>query len=163
MAKKFIEPISIENAHILFRNVSGRETKFNREGTRNFCVLIDDPDEAQKLIDEGWNVRVLKPREEDDEPRFYIPVAVSFENMPPKVWLVVRKKKTLLDEDTVGTLDTADIINVDLTIRPYQWEVNGKTGVKAYLKTLYVQIEEDAFANKYAEEDYPDDDDHTPW
>ena len=161
MAKKFVEPISIENARILFRNFSGRETKFNREGNRNFCVLIEDPEEAKNLIDEGWNVRVLKPREEDDEPRYYIPVAVSFANLPPNVYLVVRKKKTRLDEETIGQLDTADIVNIDMTLRPYCWEVNGDTGVKAYLKTMYVTIEEDAFAGKYAEEEAPEDD--VPW
>lgn len=145
---KRIDNIVVENARLIFKNFAGEESKFNRAGNRNFCVILDG-DSAEDLRQMGWNVKALRPREDEDEPTYYLQVTVAFGNFPPKVVMISGKTKTVLDEESIDTLDYAEITNVDLIIRPYHWEVNGKEGIKAYLKTMYVTIEQDVFAGKY--------------
>ena len=143
----------IENAKIGFRNFAGKEGKFNPAGRRNFCIFLESQ-MGEDLLNDGWNVRWLEPRDEGEERLAYIQVAVSFDKIPPKIVLVTSHGKTQLDESSVNILDWAEIQNVDLIIRPYNWDVNGKSGVKAYVKSMYVTLVEDEFESKYI--DVPD-------
>lgn len=144
------------------KNFSGRETKYNDAGNRNFCIFIDDPDLAKKLLDEGWNIRILKPRDPDEEAQYYLSVAVNYKHIPPKIYMVTSRAKVLLNEETVGELDFAEFRQVDLVIRPRYWGDNNDR-IKAYVKTMYVTVEEDEFADKYAAEESPDDEEALPF
>lgn len=143
----------IENAKIAFRNFEGLAGKYNKEGDRNFCVLLDS-EFAEEIKGDGWNIKYLKPKEEDDTPVPFLKINVKFGKIPPKVVLISGKGKTILEEESISILDWAEIESVDLIVRPYNWEMNGKTGTTAYLKAIYVTIVEDEFERKYY--DVPD-------
>lgn len=150
--KTFKSPVAIENAEITFRNFRGLEKQYNPAGRRNFGVRL--PMElARKLKKDGWNVRGMEGKEGYD-PEPYLAVTVRYDNIPPRIILITSKNKLLLSEEDVGELDHAEILNVDLIITPHDWELkNGNKGTKGYLKTMYVTIVEDQFADKY--EDVP--------
>jgi hypothetical protein len=144
----------IEDAKIIFRNFEGKEGPYNRKGDRNFSVLLPD-DVAEAMARDGWNIKTLKAREdvEGDQEEPYLTVSVGF-RFPPRLVMITSRGRTELDEETCELLDMVDIQTADLRIRPYNWDVNGKQGVKAYLKSIYVTVYEDELDLKYA--DIPD-------
>lgn len=139
----------MENAKIRFRNFAGRPDEFTREGDRSFALVIEDEGLANKMREDGWNVKMRLPKEEGSEPWYYLKVKVNFNGVPPKIVEVTSRNRVALNEDTVGILDTAELKSVDVEVSPYHWEVGGRSGITAYLKTMYATIEEDPFAAKY--------------
>lgn len=139
----------IEDCQLIFRNFEGKEGPYNRKGDRNFAVILPQ-DVGHQMLKDGWNVRYLPVREEGDEETPYITVAVNFKNRPPRVVMLTSRARTNLDEETVEVLDWANIEKADLICRAYEWIVGDKSGVKAYLQTLFVTIKEDALERKYA-------------
>lgn len=148
--------MQIDDARIIYRNFAGAGSKFNREGDRNFAVIIPNQEIADAMIEEGWNVRIKPPREDGDDPFMYLPVKVKYyeddrgNKRGPTAYLISGHARTELDEDTIACLDDVDIRYVDLDIRPYDWEVNGKTGRAAYLHSIEVTQEIDRFAARHA-------------
>ena len=148
--------LQIDDARIIYRNFSGAPSKYNREGDRNFAVIINDQVTADTLIEEGWNVKIKPPRGEDDAPFMYLPVKVKFNDRGPHCYLVTSNRMNRLSEESIGCLDDIDIISVDMDIRPYDWDVNGKQGRTAYLQSIRVTQRIDRFAAQFAEEEYPE-------
>jgi hypothetical protein len=145
--------VLFEDCRIIFRNFSGAEGRYNVKGNRNFNLLLD-PETAEQMKADGWNVKYLKPRpgEEDEPPTPRLEVTVEYrKGRPPRVVLITSRGRTNLNEDMVDILDWADFKQVDLILHPFEWNYNGKSGVKAYLASIYVTIREDALELKYAE------------
>lgn len=147
--------VTLDDVKLLFRNFAGRAEKYNLEGIRKFNILLT-PEQADYLSSIGFNVKTTREREGDDgevlggEP--ILEVKVNYNGRtPPRVVLITSRGRTELGEEEVAILDFADITHCDVMIRAYDWDVNGKTGRKAYLKSIYVTIYEDELALRYAD------------
>ena len=146
--RKITDNLTFNNARIVFRNFTGRAGRFNAEGIRSFSVVIEDEEFAHQLEHDGWNVKWPKPREDGETLAPTLPVAVSFDPYPPRIKQVQEGGgEVWLDASNVFTLDDAEIITCSMVIRPYNYEVNGSTGVKAYLKDMKVEVARDIFCD----------------
>ena len=168
--------LEINDARIIFRNFRGEGGKFNKEGDRNFALMIaggtlDDGKKVMELTAEemadallndvnrfgtGWNVKIKALKEEGDAPFIYLPVKVKFNDRGPAIYLRSGKNQVKLTEEIVAMLDDIDILTVDMDIRPYDDEINGKPFRSAYLQSICVTQEIDRFAARFAEEEYPE-------
>lgn len=157
MAKKYIAPIEVENARIMYRDFSGLKS-YNDDGKRTFVLLIDSRETAEMLSADGWAIKTRQPKKnvgtEDSpmwvedteaEPQYQLNVNVRYENYPPEIYLVSPDGNTVtpVNESTVNILDKAWIRGVDAVITPYCWSYGKKSGITAYLKLMYVQLEKD--------------------
>lgn len=147
--KPSIPLIEIEDARFVFKpNFEGRAEKFNDPGNRYFNVEIPQ-DMVPRLMSDGWNVKYTKETEEW-EAKPYLEVKVAFSYRPPTIVLNRAGHETLINEQTCASLDFLQFEKFDVAIRPYQWENDMGSGVKAYLQTLYAFPVSDGIMNKYA-------------
>lgn len=151
-----------EDAKIIFRNFRGEDYGYNPQHKKSFSVLIDPEDYSiEDMRDDGWNVKQMKPREGyEDEVAYHLPVEVRWDNFPPAIWLITQTgigedgnpkyKRTRLDEESSFVIDTAEIVRVNVEISHGRtYDFNGKTGIKAYLKKMYVELVQDRFDQLY--------------
>ncbi|MBR5862190.1 MAG: hypothetical protein IKZ08_02575 [Bacteroidales bacterium] len=146
--------LQIDDARIIFRNFEGRGDQYNREGERNFAVIIPTQEMAGALADAGWNVTIRAPREPGEEPFMFLKVKVNYyDNFGPVAYLNSAGNVRKLDEESIGILDKIELARVDMDIRPHDWNYAGRSGRTARLDKIHVIQELDRFAARYAEGD----------
>lgn len=155
--KRVNEEIKLEGIRMMWRNLRGEKKQFNEAGKRNFAIPLGE-DLALELADIGWNVR-MKEKANDEgklEKLYHLSVNVKMDGKnPPRIFMITmgpdgEPRRTSLDEDTIGLLDFAEFDNVDVIVRPYNYDFNGKKGVTHYLKTLFATLHVDDLEKKYA-------------
>lgn len=160
--------LMVDDGHIIFKNFAGKKTAYNDKGNRNFALSIPTREMADALVRDGWNVKIKDGVNPEDEPRMHLPVKIKFGRSGPNIYLTSGKNRRQLTEDEVEILDRISIARVDLDIRPYDWVTqegtkNEKRGRAAYLQNMYVEQNIDRFAQRFAEEEAPDDEDELPF
>jgi hypothetical protein len=127
----------------MYKNFSGKQVGKNRAGTRNVCVVLEDVDVANQMIEDDWNVKIKE--HESGDVVYYLPVAISwneaYPHLNPEIWLNSGGRARQLDESEVGTLDRIIIQSVDMMeIRPRKWldEDTGTFKIKAFLASIGV-------------------------
>lgn len=145
------ETETFRDAQLIFRNFKGEKGQYNAEGDRNFSVVFGEP-EAQVLLSKGWNLKPLRRHDEADEQMYHLKVKVSFDNYPPRIWLITNggQSRSMLSSELVGMLDDLQSTRVDMVIAAYNWEMRGQTGKTAYLQSLFFNMFEDELELEYA-------------
>lgn len=151
MSTKRISPVTVEGTRLVFRNFAGEKGKFNKNGTREFSAVL--PKElALQMLEDGWNVKQFKAREDDiEEPEFYVSIKIGEGGQPPKLVLINSRGRVDIPVDESDILDWVTIEKADLIINPYNWSVDGNSGIAAYIRSLYITVDEDELERKYAD------------
>jgi hypothetical protein len=142
--------LRIDDARLIFRNFSGMERPFNSEGDRNFSVVLE-PLLAQELIAEGWRVKQLKPRQDEEEGDYHLKVKVNYKKgRPPRCVVITSNNRVEWGEDEIGMLDAADIKTVDIMVNGW-WSDMAGGGYSGFLRSIFVTLHEDELELKYAD------------
>lgn len=169
--------VTLEDVALDWPNFAGRGIKskttgktINKEGDKNFNLVISDPLLAQQMAEDRWGVRLLESSDELADPMWSIRVKLSFkDDLPPddwrqpKIWYVTGRKKILLDSDSVACIDDAfrdqTIERVDAILSSYWWfddRPNPEGGepaniwkISAYVSEMWVTVRQDSLHARY--------------
>ena len=150
---------------MIFRNFSGTESKFNPAGRRSITLILE-PELAERMAADGWNIREKENRDGDLQYRLQVFINYSNPRKLPRIKMIRSgdNKGINITEDNVHILDGAEIEKFDISITPYQWELaSGNSGVKAFVKSMNVVIEHDDIADKYSGSTYQNDEEELPF
>ena len=145
------EQLVIDDAVLRFHNFAGAQTEYNARGNRNIDVVLPDKDMAVAMGEKGWNVKIRKPRNEDEDPYYTLNVKINMESRwPPKIFQVNRSQQVQYDAEMVDGLDDVNMQDIGIVINGSEWE-NDRFGhgIKAYLDQMYFRVKPGVFGHKY--------------
>lgn len=164
--------VIIEDTKFIFNTNFSGDPKRDRFGSqqRRGNIVIPDIDLARQLIDEGYNVKMTRPRDGEEEgfvPRYFIAVKVNYDSkMPPKVFLITEEDRAvLLNSETIGNIDDMWIEKVNVVLNRYK----GLNGKSLYVKSMEVfqKVDEDPISMRHSMRNNPvcdsDEDDALPF
>ena len=129
MSRK-VDDIYITEGEIAYSNFSGRPTQFKPEGGVRTVTFVIPHDIAMLEAKFTFRTRNGQPRD-------------------PKIFIVRNDRLVHMTEETIDTLDRADILSVDADLGASHWEYGGRTGITAYINSMYVTIKDNPVDEKY--------------
>ena len=153
----------ITNAQILsmpFRNFEGRKSEYNPMGEKEFGVVIEDPELAQQMAEDNWNVKTLTNRDgrdylygikTDGEDLHWVKIKVKYRKnngdatIPPVIKIRTANNEINYNEEDLKELDTADLMDVDLKINFSKKTINGKQITTGYLNLMRATMIDDNY------------------
>lgn len=139
------EFVVVEDAFIFWTNFAGKPNKYGNSA-RTFNLAVPE-NVAQELLNRGWKVRqefVFQSDENDlTAPVIYfVNIKINMTtNNPPSISLFSefrgKKKKQVMDVNTMEILDHVDILSCDCTINEYESK-NYPGKVSGYLSDLKI-------------------------
>lgn len=165
--------VNLDGTNFIFAtNFSGDPNRDRFNDTRRKCNILIPRSQVEDLRSKGVTVRETKPREADDPnnyvPDYFVSAQVKYRKRdgslvkyPPKVYLVTGNgNPVLLDEDTIGCLDSVRVKNVRTVLSPYVQDTATGRKVSMYIRVMYVEqdLTDDPYADyyKHANEIDPD-------
>lgn len=157
------ELLIIKDAQLLsrpYRNFEGRTGDFNPTGTREFGVIIEDPELAQQMAANLWNVKTITNRDGREfmggikcngEDLHWIKIKVKYKDKkgerltPPNIIIRTENNERNYMEDDLKDLDSADLMDIQLKINVDHQVINGKPMTIGYLSAMRATMIDDDY------------------
>lgn len=152
--------VIIEDTKFIFDTNFSGDPRRDRFGStqRKGSIVIPDIEQARRLIDEGYTVKLTRPKEGEEEgfvPKYFVQIKINYDSQwPPRVYLITDSGETLLNADTIGNVDDIWVDKVNVVLNKYE-SVNGKS---LWIKSMEVfqKVDEDPISMRHSKINVPE-------
>jgi len=132
----------LKNCRTVFENFSGRKTRYNKEGDRNFCVRIDDPAIAQELMNDGFYISKLNKLDEDSPDEWKLKISIGYKPTQnndvspkdPKIKEIIGGTPVELTRHSINALDDMRIEKAIVEFNKWNYDKTDPTKFSAWLQ-----------------------------